>query len=321
MSALSLLGSDSLAGAVAENKSDPFCEVWIQENPTEQFKLVGTTEKQKRKIDVQWNDKIAIDYFIGNSKLKFVIWDHDRVKKNDYLGQFEVDSNDVVAVEQLTGRLIEADMRESDATIIIVVNELPGLDGKFIEMHFKAKNLEFTRIPLSPYLKFVHKHKKVIKTKPVNYTRFPTWKPILISASSFGKNHDGEITIELRDRRIGTDPLIAFCNTTINRIAKGPQQFPLKNDKHQESGKLILTEFHQISFMDYYPDLTVPIIFFADLTESNVNHGFTKEPLHFNRTAGRETPYHKAMENTAHAIKELNRNNNFEFYGKLNESE
>lgn len=310
---------------MAKNKSDPYCDVFIKNNKTAEPEYIGSTERQGRKNDVIWAELIPFDYIIGNSILVFKIMDFDRGKKDDYLGECEQKAGDIArAGNPVVCSLTEQTEREDTAVLVIVANEMPGLHGKFIEMHFSAKNLPFQIPSLSPYLRFIHIHNdpkknemiktEVVKTKPYKWSRFPIWKPILISVSSFGHNHSDIIRIDCYDSEIGSDHLIGSCLTTIAKISIGAQGFPLLNDKQKKIGELILTELNIISFWDYYNDgYTVQILFFVDLTKSNTH----KKLLHHERNE-EKTPYHVAFEAIGHASEQLNPKTKYQLYGKLN---
>jgi hypothetical protein len=116
-SARGLRGADLLTG-----KSDPYVTVEIQCKPESR----AQTTVKAQTLSCTWDEELEILGFTPGDKLSFAVWDHDRLKSDDFLGKFVLESDQFEKTEyDAEVELPELDAKKKGAFVKVKVSLVP----------------------------------------------------------------------------------------------------------------------------------------------------------------------------------------------------
>lgn len=330
------LSCRNLINADIITKSDPFCIVWMKEPWQEQHYEVARTETIDDNLNPQWVKKLILNYnFETIQKLKFEVRDED-LQGSDFLGRFETTLSDLVSHcgRQFVGKLVGIPNRNC-GEIIIVTEEVTSCK-QIAEIQFSATNLSKLSWICSndPFLVISRSnedgsHSVVAKTEPVPSTQNPTWKPILIRATTLcNGDFDRNIKIDCYDHRSnGSHKLIGTCCTSLRNLSTTfDTPMNLINEEKQKSkpghggaGVLRVDKIHlteDVTFLDYIRNGTQ--MHFAVAIDFTASNGVYTDPKSLHYLCGnRLNSYEIALRSLGEIIQHYDDSLLFPAFGKV----
>lgn len=313
-------------------KSDPFCVIYMKEPWQEQYCEIARTEHIDDTLNPEWVKKIIINYnFETIQHIKFEVRDQDVLEDSfDLLGIFETSLSDLVAFSsrQFVGKLRGKSIRDY-GEIVIVTEEVSNCK-QIVDVQFRAENL--TKLSWfcknDPFLVIYRSNEDgsysvVAKTETVQSTQNPTWKSLIMRATSLcNGDMDRSIKIDCYDyRQSGSHRLIGTCHSSLRTLNTMPLTLT-KVDGHgratnEEAGHLKIHKMQfteDVSFLDYIRNGTQ--MHFAVAIDFTASNGVHTDPqsLHY-LNPHRPNSYEIALRSVGEIIQHYDNSQIFPAFG------
>ena len=130
-----VIEAHNLHAADVDGKSDPYCVIRVNSDKKKKYK----TKVVNSSLDPTWNQDFDIPYQSEDDKLLIVIYDHDKVGKDDKIcEEIEVDIKDYVSegkrVELNLKRKNKKKKKEDAGTLILFIGNPPAADVRPVQL-------------------------------------------------------------------------------------------------------------------------------------------------------------------------------------------